>query len=706
MKIYRAILISFLLIVFITANILLFTRFIKLGNEPLYAFLFLAGINLNLLALLVLIFYVGKSLLKLYIDRKRNVPGHRFQIQLVSIFLVLTIIPGFFLFIIGSGLVTNYIEKWLTPKSLTSIEDSLKLARTYYEERKDYLKNKLKSIKQRSDLQLLRHQTAGTEESWHILLPENGIEERFIKEVLSKGEATTDVMKAPDGEYIRIASPFSIDGRKAVLVGTIKVSPEITRAVERLKDEYEETSLKLKWKYPLKINFVLTFGFFTVLIIMFALWTSLRISKKITEPISVLTEATMEVARGNLDLQIPEEDRKDEIGSLVRNFNIMIQELRDSKKMLHQAYGEAEAQRIRLKGILENIPSGVLSLDESGIINGINRAAAMILHIQEDRYLGRSYTELLKDIKSDELESLIKSIKLKELKSLEREIRLDIGERSLILRVFITAIRIPKEFSATNNSSGETVSLIVVFEDITDLVNAQRAMAWQEIASRIAHEVKNPLTPIKLSTERLIRKWQNKEKDFDEVFEKSTKTIIKEVESLRKLVSDFSRFGKMPEIKKRMVDMRELLRDLYYLYGGFKEIKFYFEYPQEPLLAEIDPEQIKRVLINIVDNAIEALTSGGEVSAGGEIGNIYIKLFREGEPPAEKCVISISDDGPGIPDELKERLFMPHFTTKKGGSGLGLAIAQRIVTEHRGFIKVKDNNPRGSTFLIELPVRS
>jgi two-component system nitrogen regulation sensor histidine kinase NtrY len=145
----------------------------------------------------------------------------------------------------------------------------------------------------------------------------------------------------------------------------------------------------------------------------------------------------------------------------------------------------------------------------------------------------------------------------------------------LILRVFITAIRIPKEFSATNNSSGETVSLIVVFEDITDLVNAQRAMAWQEIASRIAHEVKNPLTPIKLSTERLIRKWQNKEKDFDEVFEKSTKTIIKEVESLRKLVSDFSRFGKMPEIKKRMVDMRELLRDLYYLYGGFKEIKFY-----------------------------------------------------------------------------------------------------------------------------------
>jgi two-component system nitrogen regulation sensor histidine kinase NtrY len=162
----------------------------------------------------------------------------------------------------------------------------------------------------------------------------------------------------------------------------------------------------------------------------------------------------------------------------------------------------------------------------------------------------------------------------------------------------------------------------------------------------------------------------------------------------------------MPEIKKRMVDMRELLRDLYYLYGGFKEIKFYFEYPQEPLLAEIDPEQIKRVLINIVDNAIEALTSGGEVSAGGEIGNIYIKLFREGEPPAEKCVISISDDGPGIPDELKERLFMPHFTTKKGGSGLGLAIAQRIVTEHRGFIKVKDNIPRGSTFLIELPVRS
>jgi two-component system nitrogen regulation sensor histidine kinase NtrY len=715
MKIYKVILILLLLVLFISVNVFLFARFTKLGNEPLYALLFLAGINLNLLALLILVFYVGKNIIRLYIERKKNIPGHRFQIQLVSIFVILTLIPGVFLFIIGSGLVTGYIERWLTPQSLSSLEDLIKLAKIYYEEKKESLRTeglRLKtellltpsriSLNSRNlDMARLPSQKVS---NWEILSVSDSGEivtssgrslknDDLLKEALSKGEAT-DVYKGPDGEYIRVALAIPVNGKRNLLLGSLKVPAEITELVERLKNDYEDASMKLKWKFPLKVNFILTFGFFTLLIIMLALWTGLKISKRITEPVKELTEATMEVASGNLDVKIKHgEGRNDEISYLIRNFNIMIEELRDSKRSLHNAYIEAEGQRLRLSSILENINTGVLFINDSGIIISMNSAAERILSISQGEYLGKHYRELIEYIGSEELEALIKSIRIKDLKGIEREIRLTLKERPFILRVFITSLRLPAE------AEKQPVGLIVVFDDITDIVNAQKAIAWQEIASRIAHEVKNPLTPIKLSTERLIKKWQNRESDFDEVFESSTRTIIKEVESLRKLVSDFSQFGRLPQINKRRVDLRGVLKDVYDLYRGFKDIRFHLECPEEPVMVEIDAEQIKRVVINIVDNAVEALTDARYQRS--EVGNITIKLYEE----SERIVISISDDGPGISDDIKDKLFMPHFTTKKGGSGLGLAIAQRIVTEHRGFIKVKDNFPKGSVFLIELPQR-
>ncbi len=716
MKIYKVILIFLLLFLFISVNVLLFARFTKLGNEPLYALLFLAGINLNLLALFVLIFYVGKNIIRLYMERKKNIPGHRFQTQLVSIFVILTLIPGIFLFIIGSGLVTGYIERWLTPQSLSSLEDLIKLAKIYYEEKKEFLRTEGLRLKNRLKAEGLRLKTeplskfdgiSNSEMKWEILSisdsellltpsPKIGriSGDDLLKEALAKGEAT-GIYKGSDGEYIRVALLVLIDGKKNLLLGSLRVSKEITDIIERLKNDYEEASMKLKWKFPLKVNFILTFGFFTLLIIMLALWTGLKISKRITEPVKELTEATMEVASGNLDVRIKHGDgRNDEISYLIRNFNIMIEELKDSKRSLHNAYMEAESQRIRLFSILDNINTGVLFIDDAGIIISINSAAERILSISQQDYLGKHYRELIEYIGSEELEALIKSIRIKDLKGIEREIKLNIKERQLILRVFITSLRLPAE------ADRQTPGLIVVFDDITDIVNAQKAIAWQEIASRIAHEVKNPLTPIKLSTERLIKKWQNRDSDFDEVFESSTKTIIKEVESLRKLVSDFSQFGRLPQINKRRVDLRGVLKDVYDLYRGFKDIRFHLEYPEEPVEAEVDPEQIKRVVINIVDNAVEALKDPRYQKS--EVGNIYIKLYAE----SERIVISISDDGPGIPDDIKDKLFMPHFTTKKGGSGLGLAIAQRIITEHRGFIKIKDNIPRGSVFLIELSRRS
>lgn len=691
MRYYKVILIFLLLGAFTGANVFLFIRFLKLGNEPFYAILFLAGINLNLLALLVLFFYVGKNLLRLYIDRKKGVPGHRFQIQLVSIFIVLTLIPGIFLFIIGSGLVTGYVERWLTPQSLSSLEQSLNMAKIYYEEKKELLRHEGRLLSRSSDLK----RSEGLVARWEIL---HSPEDDLTKEAYSRKEAM-EVLKTPEGEYIRMA----ILTEKGILRGSLKIPPEITESVERLKREYEETSLKLKWKFPVRVNFVMTFGFFTLLIIMLALWTGLRISRRITEPVRELTEATMAVASGELNVRIKtEEGRNDEIAYLIKNFNSMIEELKKSKDQLQEAYRETETQRVRLSSILENIHTGVLFIDHEGVINSINRAAENILGISGEVFTGKNYRELLSFIGSEELYGLIKNIKIKDLlpepsqsrialsKGMEREIKLTVKDKTMILRVFITAIRLP-------DKKGDIIGLIVVFDDITEIVNAQRAIAWQEIAARIAHEVKNPLTPIKLSTERLIKKWQKRDSDFEEVFETSTKTIIREVESLRRLVSDFAQFGRMPKMEKRVVGLREILRQVYYLYSGFKDIKLHLTLPADEIMVEADPEQIKRVFINIIDNAIDAIKAQKEAVQG----NIFINLTRDREN--RQVIVSIADDGPGIPDEIKDKLFMPHFTTKRGGSGLGLAIANRIVTEHRGLIKVKDNIPRGAVFIVELP---
>jgi two-component system nitrogen regulation sensor histidine kinase NtrY len=225
-------------------------------------------------------------------------------------------------------------------------------------------------------------------------------------------------------------------------------------------------------------------------------------------------------------------------------------------------------------------------------------------------------------------------------------------------------------------------------------MKAQRALAWQEVARRMAHEIKNPLTPIRLSTERMLRKWEHKDQDFDQVFERSTRTIIKEVDSLRNLVDEFSRFGKMPEILKAPADLGAIIEEVVNLYRDYKGLSITVSVTQDMPLIDLDREQFKRVLINLFDNAIHAMAGSGaiEVRAASDLA-------------ANTVVLDVADNGPGIRDEDKDKLFVPYFSTKDGGTGLGLAIAGKIVSEHRGYLRVKDNQPSGTVFTIEMPVR-
>jgi len=235
---------------------------------------------------------------------------------------------------------------------------------------------------------------------------------------------------------------------------------------------------------------------------------------------------------------------------------------------------------------------------------------------------------------------------------------------------------------------------LVVFDDLTEIARAQKALAWQEVARRIAHEIKNPLTPIKLSTDHMMKKWMNKDQDFGKVFERSTRTIIKEVESLKRLVDEFSRFGKMPEIKKSPVRLSSIIEAVVSLYNDYKGLDIHFSIEGVEVPVELDAEQFKRVIINIVENALQAMRNQGRID-----------IMVHHDVLSNRAYVNIADNGPGIREEDKEKLFLPYFSTRKDGTGLGLAIASRVVTEHRGYIRVMDNNPTGTIFSIELPIK-
>ena len=634
-------------------------------------------LNLTIIALLTLMFFVAKNLVRLYLERRSRILGYRFKTKLVVILVGLTLIPATLLFIVASGLLTNYIDRWFAPYLRRPLDSSVVIAKAFYE------------LEKQRALDLAKRLPADkTPAGTYSVMRLTGIPKNATETVSSafEGKEGVEVISEENGDRVRAVVPEYRNGRQTGVVVVESVIPKkITENVENIKTAYEQYLTLESWRVPIKINYLLILGFLTLIVIFLALWIALRISKGITDPIQNLAQATEQVAAGNLDVAVDlHQHQSDEIGLLVNSFNHMVKELKEGKESLQSAYIESDRQRLFMKNILDNINSGVIMLDIDGKILMINGAACSILNIEPEAVTYKSYRDLMSLIISEELENLIKGIEGREFRWIDKEVKVAIGNRQAILRVFIKGLKDPQKY----------IGLLVVFDDLTNIIKAQKAVAWQEVARRIAHEIKNPLTPIKLSTERMVKKWETKESDFDQVFERSTKTIIKEVEGLKGLVDEFSRFSKMPEIKKMPSHLPTIIDEVVNLYKGYKGIEVNVLLPEECPLIEVDEEQFKRVMINIFDNAVHAISNKGKID---------VKLRFD--LASNMAFIDIADNGPGIRDEDKERLFLPYFSTKKEGTGLGLAIANRIIAEHRGYIRVRDNEPKGTIFTMEIPIR-
>jgi len=691
---------------------------------PIATNIFIFGlININIILLILLIFLVLRNMVKLFMERKSRLMGSRLRTKLVTAFVSLSIIPTFLLFFVVIGFINKSIDGWFGIKVEDSLKESLELAQNYYRDMNDRVASASRALAlSAADEGLLndsekiggfieRKLTEGDFSTIEVYAADGArshfaisskINRNMIPDVdpLSiskalKGEATGWVQTLDTSDVVWGIAPIPLAGGK--VAGAMVVSYYVPRSlVEKMKEisaafqGYRQLKLM---KFHVKASYFTILLIITLLIVFFSIWIGRYLAKMLTVPIHELAEGTHAVASGNLDYRIKVES-DDEIGLLVKSFNRMTEDLKAGKMNLEAANldlrrtnTELDQRRQYIEIVLGNVPAGVVSIDKIGRIVSINRVAADMLGTDEGRALGRHYREVLREEDREVLREMFREMSEMELDSMERQMRVTVNGASMTVLVNLNALK---------DETGSYIGMVAVLDDLTHLLKTQRMSAWKEVARRIAHEIKNPLTPIKLSAQRLRKKYLDRFPQEDTVFDECTMTIIKQVDDLKNLVNEFSNFARMPAANPSPNDLNEIVGEVMALYkSGQRKVKIESSVDQRLPVLDIDRDQIKRVLINLIDNAVAAVEEEGVVSVETHFLE-DLKLAR----------LEVADTGGGIQAEIKQRLFEPYFSTKKTGTGLGLAIVSNIISDHNGYIRVRDNQPRGTRFVIELPVKA
>ena len=486
----------------------------------------------------------------------------------------------------------------------------------------------------------------------------------------------------------------------------------VNRKIEWLEHFYKEYSQIRFIKNPMETTYLIFFSIFTLIVLFISSWVGFYLSKKLTKPIIDLVEGTKKVASGDLDINVNKES-DDEIGMLVNSFNAMALDLKNNKEEIEKANAdlkkvneEIDRRRRFMEIILKNIHAGVIAVDSTGKIRSLNNAAEYMFGIGNNDAAGRNYKDVFDKSVFSDIRSIIRDLTKTGKETLTKEIKLNIGGS---LKVYIVNLTVLKD------EADNYIGFIIVLNDTTDMMKAQRVAAWEEVAKRMSHEIKNPLTPIRLSAERLKRKYGSKINSGDDIFNDSIDTIIKEVDDLKNLVDEFSLYARLPKANFELTDLNSLIGEVVMLYkNAHRNIEFVEEFGADPSRAFVDKRQMKRAFMNIIDNAVFSITLKSIEKVGGiaaDAGFNYkakIKITTEtaNDKAANGGIIRIifSDNGTGINDEVMQNMYEPYFSTKQGGTGLGLAITKNIMMENNAAISAKNNEKGGADFIIELPI--
>ena len=708
------------LLTFVESRIINFGADIAVSNTVLMFIL----INVNLLLLILMIYLVFRNLVKLIYDRRRNVLGSKLRTKLVIAFVSLTLLPTTVLFFFALNFITTSIEFWFNVPVEQALENSLWVGGRLYtraeENNKFFLERISYQLKAKNLLDAKKHKTLShyirivqrefnldavevyalnAERLTFALAPKLENEyfgiisaEDFQKDMPADG--TRSISRTiPSGEFVKTIAtvPFAVQPDEAVgfVVATILIPPDLSENLQSIRRGFTEYQQIKLLKKPIQITYYISLSIVALLVLFCAVWFGFYMARSISLPIKELAEGTRRVADGELSYTIdPVAD--DEFGSLVKSFNQMTQDLRTSRgqlelsaRMLRKQNVEIEEKRQFMEIVLKSVSAGVVTLDAKGIISTMNKSAEKMLNLKSEQILNKSYKNLLDGPFLELADEIIDILSLSSGDTIELPLKLTIEGRP---RSFLISVNVLKD------DAGRHIGTLMVFDDLTELEKGQRMAAWREVARRIAHEVKNPLTPIALSAQRLKRKYAQFVDDT--IFEECTETIISQVEVIRNLVNEFSSFARFPSANPVPCHLMPIIEETIALYReGYPSINFKINNTSDIPILNLDRQQMKQALINLIDNAISALKGSG---------NITISVAHD--PILKKVRMEIVDDGQGISNEDKTRLFQPNFSTKKAGMGLGLTIVNTIIADHNGMINVQDNTPRGAKFVIELPV--
>jgi two-component system, NtrC family, nitrogen regulation sensor histidine kinase NtrY len=662
-------------------------------------------------ALLVLGLVLGRTLLHLWAERRAEQLGSRFRTKMVLGAMAVSLLPLVFLFFISYALMNRTLNRWF-PRPL---EEASAETQTLLREvnRTDYVR--LSEIAQRAAraassqslatpaaLQATAVRLAsaqGAEGVWFVassgaVLPSVGdplnspvqIDSTlaFARELPSGAELWT----SRSGSYLAARAPL---GQGYLVVAHRLPADFLARsnAIAAQMDAYQVQNRQIR---TFKRQILLTLSLLTLLLVFSATWFALYLSKQVTVPIQALAEATEEITSGHFDTQVHVR-AQDELGSLVRLFNKMTAQLSDSRRQiddftrhLQEAVQELDRRRALIETVLENIPTGVLSLDAEGRIQRTNTAARQIFG--DAAREGGTLPSLAGNDMARDVQRLIR-----------RSLRMSTASKELTFRLAGRVVHAAVTVSPLGPRRSNA-GFVVVVDDLTELLRAQKAAAWQEVAQRIAHEIKNPLTPIQLSAERLLRYLDRHAQDtaspaLERLVNECATLIGREVGTLEALVNEFSQFARFPIARLSPADPNEIVRGALEVFQGRLDgVSIHTRFADELPPIRADAELLRRVVVNLIDNAAEAM-EGSPVK--------YLELSTRFHTSRDVVEIVIADSGRGISAEDKDKLFLPHFSTKDRGTGLGLAIASRVIAEHHGLIRAEDNTPAGARFLIELP---
>lgn len=690
-----------------------------------YAFVLLL-LNLDLIGFVVLTLLLSRNLIKAYFERRHRLVGSGFRTKLIAAFIGFSLIPTILLAIVASGLVNKAVDVWFSDQIDRVMKDSYEVARMQHAGHIALAVNSARALGQelfREDMltseqrdlliaamarKRMEYGVAGIEvfsskmetltKALDAEIPAGVLDlpvSQLVLQVINGKQEFTSVQEAQTGRLVRAGVPVAAGNNRGELAGVVVVEAYVPESLltkmEGIGRQYEEYKQIKAMKNPIKAGAYLFVAVVTVMILFSATWFGFYVARSITVPIQRLAEATEAVAQGDLSVKI-DAKATDEIGTLIESFNRMTGDLQGSKfkledanRSLRQTNVELDRRRAYIETVVETIAAGLLSIDRNGIVTTFNPSGERILGLSADRIRDRHANEVFKEFGLDVFQAVYDRMQADDRDDWSLEGQVDVQGKPVKIRLSGSRMR---------DEANKDLGYVLIFDDLTELIKAQKVAAWQEVARRVAHEIKNPLTPIQLSAQRLRKKFFEKSPDFEKIFDEATNVIVMEVGSLKHMVDEFSKFARLPAPQMARQSLNEVIQEVLTLYrAAHKDIAFCVELDEDLPVLNFDREQLKRVCVNLFDNAIQAMNHTGRVWVSTKY-----------DTKRKRAIVSVADEGVGITPEDQEKLFVPYFTRKKTGTGLGLAIVRRIITDHDGQIQASNNQPKGAVFTFDLPV--